>query len=125
VAAHVKAHHRLMAHWDAVLPGRVLHLHYSHMVLDQEGTTRRLVEHCGLPWDPAFLRFYENERAVQTASQLQVKKPIYSSSLSKWPKYREGLAPLLVEVGQRATPRAASWPTVPHPPSACMRLPTC
>ncbi|EFN54239.1 hypothetical protein CHLNCDRAFT_135761 [Chlorella variabilis] len=96
IAAHVKAHHRLMAHWDRVLPGRVLHLHYADMVRDQEGTTRRLVEHCGLPWDPAFLRFYETERSVQTASQLQVKKPIYSSSLNKWPAYKEGLAPLLL-----------------------------
>ena len=71
IVNHVAAHHRLMAHWDALLPGRVMHLHYSDMVGDQEGTTRRLARHCGLPWHPNLLRFYETQRAVQTASQLQ------------------------------------------------------
>ncbi|KAL4458332.1 hypothetical protein ABPG75_013197 [Micractinium tetrahymenae] len=98
IASNVAAHHELMAHWDAAFPGRVLHLHYAHMVADQEGSTRRLAQHCGLPWHDVMLRFYETDRSVQTASQLQVKKPIYSSSLDKWHAYKEGLAPLLLQL---------------------------
>lgn len=62
-----------MAHWDALLPGYVLHLHYTDVVRDVEAATRRLAAHCGLAYDPAMLRFYETQRAVQTASQLQVR----------------------------------------------------
>ncbi|KAL4418872.1 hypothetical protein ABPG77_002628 [Micractinium sp. CCAP 211/92] len=98
IAANVAAHHELMALWDAAFPGRVLHLHYAHMVADQEGSSRRLAQHCGLPWHDAMLRFYETDRTVQTASQLQVKKPIYTSSLDKWHAYKDGLAPLLLQL---------------------------
>jgi len=90
---------RMMRHWQAVLPGRVLEVRYEDMVRDQEGQTRRLLEHCGLPWEDACLRFYETERAVRTASSEQVRQPIYTSSVNHWRNFREELAPLIEVLG--------------------------
>jgi tetratricopeptide (TPR) repeat protein len=86
---------RLMAHWDEVLPGKVLHVQYEDMVADQENQTRRLVEHCGLPWEGRVLRFYETDRAVVTASSEQVRQPIYSKSVNSWRRFEAHLEPLI------------------------------
>ncbi len=84
-----------MRHWEQVLPGRVLEVRYEDMVRDQEAQTRRLLEHCGLPWEEACLRFYETERPVRTASSEQVRQPIYDTSINHWRHFREELAPLI------------------------------
>ncbi len=86
---------RLMAHWHAVLPGKVLDIYYEEMVADQESQTRRLIEHCGLPWEQQVLRFYENDRAVVTASSEQVRQPIYSKSVNSWRRFEDHLEPLI------------------------------
>jgi len=86
---------RLMAHWHALMPGRVLYVHYEDMVADQAGQTRRLLEYCGLPWDDACLRYYQTERAIRTASSEQVRQPIYESSVGIWRNYAHELAPLI------------------------------
>ncbi len=85
---------QMMRHWQQVLPGKVLEMKYEDLVQDQEAQTRRLLQHCGLRWEPACLRFYETERAVRTASSEQVRQPIYTSSLNHWRHYRRQLAPL-------------------------------
>jgi hypothetical protein len=89
----------MMRHWERVLPGRVLEIRYEDMVRDQEGQTRRLLEHCGLPWEDACLRFYETERAVRTASSEQVRQPIYDTSINHWRNYRSELQPLVEVLG--------------------------
>jgi tetratricopeptide (TPR) repeat protein len=86
---------RMMGHWHAVLPGRVLDLQYEAMVTDQESQTRRLLGFCGLPWEDACLRYYETERAIRTASSEQVRRPIYESSMGAWRHYERQLAPLV------------------------------
>jgi tetratricopeptide (TPR) repeat protein len=88
------AYARLMNYWRALLPGRFFDLDYESLVEDQEGTTRLLLEHCGLEWREACLRFYENPAATATASAAQVRRPIYRESLDLWRKYRQELAPL-------------------------------
>lgn len=88
------AYARLMNYWRALLPGRFLDLDYEALVEDQEGTTRRLLEHCGLEWRQACLRFHENPAPTATASAAQVRRPIYRESLDLWRNYREELAPL-------------------------------
>ncbi|PSC67312.1 TPR domain [Micractinium conductrix] len=98
LADHVEAHHAVMGHWSRALRGRVLDVHYSQMVGDMEGTTRKILEHCGLSWHPNMLRFYETKRFVYTASLLQVRRPIYTTSVGKWQVYKEGLAPLLLSL---------------------------
>jgi len=88
------AYHRLMNYWRSLLPGRFLDLDYESLVEDQEGTTRRLLEHCGLPWRDACLRFHENPAATTTLNAAQVRRPIYRESLDLWRNYRQELAPL-------------------------------
>jgi tetratricopeptide (TPR) repeat protein len=86
---------RMMAHWHAVLPARVLDVQYESVVADQAAQTRRLLEFCGLPWEDACLRFYETERAIRTASSEQVRRPIYSSAIGVWRHYSQQLAGLM------------------------------
>lgn len=73
VASAIKNHHDVMAHWGALLPGRVLHVPYEHLVKDQEAWSRILLDHCGLPWDGAVLDFHKTQRDVQTASLSQAR----------------------------------------------------
>ncbi|UCG73075.1 MAG: sulfotransferase [Chromatiales bacterium] len=84
---------RLMAHWDAVLPGRVLRLDYDALVADQEEQTRRLLGHLGLTWDPACLEFQRHAAPVATASAVQVREPIYRSAAGRWRRYAKQLEP--------------------------------
>jgi len=86
---------RLMAHWRAVLPGRVLDVQYESVVMDPEAATRRVLEHCGLPWEDGCLRFHENPRAVRTASSEQVRQPLYTTGMQRWRDYEAQLAPLI------------------------------
>ena len=82
---------RIMDHWHKILPGRVLDVHYEDMVANQDEETRRLIEFCDLPWEDGCLRFYETERAVNTASSEQVRQPIYTGALGKWRRYEDHL----------------------------------
>jgi hypothetical protein len=86
---------RMMAHWRAVMPGRVLDVDYENVVLDLEGEARRLLEFCGLSWESACLRFHETERAIRTASSEQVRRPIYDTSIGAWRRCARELAPLI------------------------------
>ena len=86
---------RLMDHWDAVLPGKVLHVQYEDVTENLESQARRILEHCGLPWDENCLRFYETKRDVRTASSEQVRQPIYRSSVNLWRNYEAQLTELI------------------------------
>ncbi|MCH7506977.1 MAG: sulfotransferase [Proteobacteria bacterium] len=86
---------RIMDHWHEVLPGKVLDVHYEQLVLDQETQTRRMLEYLGLPWEDQCLRFYETERAVNTASSEQVRQPIYTDALNFWRHYESQLGELI------------------------------
>jgi len=83
-----------MAHWKTTLDLPILDVHYEEMVGDVETQTRRLIEFAGLPWDDACLRFHENKRLVATASQSQVRRPIYRNSVARWRHYEKYLGPL-------------------------------
>jgi tetratricopeptide (TPR) repeat protein len=84
----------LMSHFDAVLPGRVHRVIYETLVDDTEAQVRKLLDYCRLPFDDRCLRFYENERAVRTASSEQVRRPIYREGLDHWRQYEPWLDPL-------------------------------
>jgi hypothetical protein len=68
---------------------------YETLVADIEPEARRLTEFCELDWQPQCLRFYENKAASTTASTVQVRQPVYRSSVGRWHDYREELAPLI------------------------------
>lgn len=89
----------LMAHFDSVMPGRVHRVQYERLVDDTEVEVRRLLEYCGLPFDEACLRFYENRRAVRTVSSEQVRQPIYRDALEQWTHYEPWLGPLKRALG--------------------------
>ncbi len=91
LAHYYQQYDAMMKHWHAVLPGRVLDVHYEETVTDLEGQVRRILDHCGLPFEENCLKFYETERAVKTASSEQVRQPIYTSALGKWRRYEKHL----------------------------------
>ena len=90
----------LMAHWRSVLPpDALLDVTYEDVVEDLEGQAKRLIDYCGLAWDDRCIRFHQTSRPVNTASAVQVRQPLFRSSVQRWRKYEDGLAPLLDELG--------------------------
>jgi tetratricopeptide (TPR) repeat protein len=90
----------LMAHFDAVLPGRVHRVVHELLVADPETEIRRLLDYCRLPFDESCLRFYENERAVRTASSEQVRRPLSAEGLEQWKKFEPWLGELKDGLGR-------------------------
>jgi tetratricopeptide (TPR) repeat protein len=99
----------LMDHWDRALPGKVLRVHHEEVVNDLEGSVRRILEFCGLAFEPACLEFYKTERRVTTVSSEQVRRPIYREGLEQWRNYEPWLGPLKAALGPLA--EAPSGPT--------------
>jgi tetratricopeptide (TPR) repeat protein len=91
---------RLMRHFDAVLPGRAHRIIYEQLIEAPEAEVRRLLDALGLPFDPACLRFYENERAVRTASSEQVRRPINREGIDQWVPFEPWLGPLKEALGE-------------------------
>jgi Sulfotransferase family len=89
----------LMRHWDAVLPGRVLRVGYEDVVENLEASVRRLLEFCGLQFEPACVDFYKTQRSVRTASSEQVRQPIFREGLSQWRHFESWLGPLKDALG--------------------------
>jgi tetratricopeptide (TPR) repeat protein len=86
--------HGLMKHWQQVMGDALLVVHYEDLVSDQEGITRRILDHCALPWEADCLAFHTHKSASTTASAVQVRRPLYSSSVGKWRRYERQLQPL-------------------------------
>jgi tetratricopeptide (TPR) repeat protein len=89
----------LMDHWDKVLPGKVLRVRYEEVVADLETQVRRLLAHCGLPFEESCLNFHQTERAVRTASSEQVRQPIFKSGVDQWENFSPYLDPLRTTLG--------------------------
>jgi tetratricopeptide (TPR) repeat protein len=85
---------RLMSHWERILPGRILNLAYEEIVTDHEASARRLLDFVDLPFEAACLNFHLNPASTSTASSVQVRQPLYDSSLEHWKHYASELAPL-------------------------------
>ncbi len=103
VARHYRAYLDLMRHWDEVLPGRVLRARYEDVIEDLEGSARRMLEHCGLPFETACLTFHETQRSVRTPSSEQVRQPIGREGLEQWRHYAPWLTPLRDTLGDALT----------------------
>jgi tetratricopeptide (TPR) repeat protein len=101
---------RLMAHFDAVLPGHMHRVFHENMVADTEREIRALLDYCGLPFEESCLRFYETERAVRTASSEQVRMPIFTEGVDQWRHFEPWLGPLKDALGLVLE----SYPSVPH-----------
>ncbi|MBN8894348.1 MAG: sulfotransferase [Rhodanobacter sp.] len=85
---------RLMTHWRNTFPGRILEINYEAIVNSQESSSRQLLQHCGLSWTDACLQFQHNPTPVATASAVQVRTPIFRSSMQRWRHYEQQLIDL-------------------------------
>jgi tetratricopeptide (TPR) repeat protein len=99
----------LMAHFDAVLPGRIHRVIYEDLVADTESKVRSLLAYLDLPFDQACLRFFDNPRAVATPSAEQVRQPIFTEALDHWRHFEPWLRPLKLALG----PVLDSYPSAP------------
>ncbi|HEX4144961.1 MAG TPA: tetratricopeptide repeat protein [Pirellulales bacterium] len=96
---HYRGYHKLMEHWRSVLPaGVMLDVVYEDVVDDLETQARRLIDYCGLPWDDRCLSFHETIRPITTSSNVQVRQPLYRTSVARWRRYEAFLQPLLAEL---------------------------
>jgi tetratricopeptide (TPR) repeat protein len=99
IGHYYKDYARLMDHWDAVLPGKILRVRYEDVVADLDTQVRRLLDYCGLPFEEACINFHQTERAVRTASSEQVRQPIFKSGVDQWEHFSEYLDPLRAILG--------------------------
>jgi len=100
LARHTKLTKAAIDFWHQQCPGVILDVEYEDLVADLEGQTRRILDFCGLDWNPACLEFHKSERTVLTISVGQVHKPIYASSVGKWKQYADLLEPFRAEMGE-------------------------
>ena len=103
IARYYRTYLELMGHWNRVLPGRVLRVQHEDLVDDLEGNVRRILEYCGLDFEPACVEFWKTERSVRTASSEQVRQPIYREGLDQWRHYEPWLGSLRAALGDALT----------------------
>lgn len=95
IADRARSNEDLLVYWREHLPIKMIEVQYEALVGNLEAEARRLIDFLGLEWDPACLSFHQTERAIFTASQWQVRQPIYDTSIGRWRHYKEHLGPLL------------------------------
>lgn len=96
---HYRRYYDMMQFWSETFGERILHVRYEDMVEDLEGQTRRLFSHVDLPFEEQSLNFHQNTNPMRTASVLQVRQPLYKTSVDRWRNHRDILAPLYEEIG--------------------------
>jgi tetratricopeptide (TPR) repeat protein len=99
IARYYRTYLEIMAHWEEALPGRILRVHYEEVVEDLEGSVRRILEYCELPFEQACVEFHKTGRSIRTASSEQVRQPIYREGLDLWRHYETWLGPLKDALG--------------------------
>jgi hypothetical protein len=95
VAARYRWHERLMSHWRQLFPAQVMTVAYEDLVRAPQAEVRRVLDFLGLPWDENCLAFHRSDAAVRTASNWQVRQPLYQDSVHRWQQYRVQLAPIM------------------------------
>jgi tetratricopeptide (TPR) repeat protein len=99
IARYYRTYLDLMQHWETVLPGRILRVEHESVVDDLEGNVRRILNFCGLDFEPACVEFHKTARSVRTASSEQVRQPIFREGLNQWRHYEPWLTPLKDALG--------------------------
>jgi hypothetical protein len=100
IARYYRTYLELMRHWDGVLPGRVLRVQHEDVVDDLEGNVRRILDFCGLDFEPGCVEFHKTARSIRTASSEQVRRPIFREGLDQWKNYEPWLDPLKEALGE-------------------------
>ena len=99
IARYYRSYVQLLRHWDDALPDKVLRIQYEDVVADLEGNVRRILDFCGLPFEPACLAFHKTERSVRTASSEQVRRPIFREGIGQWRHFEPWLGSLRSALG--------------------------
>lgn len=94
MADHFVRYRALMAHWHRAFPGRVLDVEYRALVTDPLGSAKRVLDFCGLPWEPGVVAIEARSDAVATASMVQVREAIHTRFLGQWQRYAVPLEPM-------------------------------
>ena len=103
IGRYYRTYVELMAHWDAALPGKVLRVEHESVVEDLEANVRRILEFCGLEFEPQCVEFYKTERSIRTASSEQVRRPIFKEGIDQWRNFEPWLGPLKEVLGPLAS----------------------
>jgi hypothetical protein len=103
VGRYYRAYVDIMAHWETVLPGRILRVQHEDVIDDLEAQVRRILEFCDLPFEQACIDFHKTDRAVRTPSSEQVRQPIYQSGVDQWQSFARFLQPLELALGEALT----------------------
>jgi len=99
IARYYRTYLELMRHWDDVLPGRVLRVRHEDVIDDLDGSVRRMLDHCGLAFEPGCVEFHQTRRSVRTPSSEQVRLPIFRDGLDQWKAFEASLEPLRTALG--------------------------
>jgi tetratricopeptide (TPR) repeat protein len=100
IGRYYRTYLELMAHWDSVLPGKVLRVEHEEVVDDLEGNVRRILDFCGLEFEQQCVEFYKTERSIRTASSEQVRRPIFKEGVDQWRNFEPWLDPLKEVLGR-------------------------
>jgi tetratricopeptide (TPR) repeat protein len=99
IARYYRTYLELMDHWDRVLEGRILRIYHEDVVDDLEGNVRRMLNFCGLDFEPGCVDFHKTRRSVRTASSEQVRRPLNREGLDQWKNFEPWLDPLKAALG--------------------------
>jgi hypothetical protein len=99
IARYYRTYLELMRHWDGVLPGTILRVHHEDVVEDLGRSVRRILDFCGLKFEPQCVEFHKTERSIRTASSEQVRRPLYRDGLDQWKHFEPYLEPLRRALG--------------------------
>ena len=104
IARYYRSYLELMAHWDDALAGKVLRVQHEDVVDNLEANVRRILDFCGLEFEPDCLQFHKTQRAVHSASSEQVRRPIFKEGLDQWRNFEPWLRSLKEALGDLARP---------------------
>ena len=99
IARYYRTYLKLMRHWEEALPGWILRVHYEDVVDDLQGSVRRILDFCGLPFEAQCIEFHKTARSVSTASSEQVRQPLFREGLEQWRNFEPWLGPLRDQLG--------------------------
>ncbi len=114
IARYYRTYVQLMDHWNSVLPGKILQVQHEGVVEDLESNVRRLLDFCGLDFEPACLEYYKTERSIRTASSEQVRRPISREGLDQWRNFEPWLGHLRTALGDLARSPASGSPRITY-----------
>ena len=102
IGRYYRTYVELMAHWDSALPGKVLRVEHEDVVENLDANVRRILDFCGLEFEPQCVEFYKTERSIRTASSEQVRRPIFKEGIDQWTNFERWLGPLKAVLGPAA-----------------------